>query len=185
MKETLISIRYAKALFEFAEEKNLIEELKQDCDLIIEVCSSNKDLVRMLKSPVIKSDKKQSVLTLIFDGKINDLTLRYLLIITQKGREAYLPGISKQFIALYRKHHNIISATLTTVTRADSPIVSRVRDLLKKVTGATIELSQEVNEELLGGFVVSFDDKQYDASLLKQIKNLQKDFNVNLYIRGF
>ena len=53
------------------------------------------------------------------------------------------------------------------------------------VSDSTIELTEELDEKLIGGFVLSFDDKQLDASILRQIKNLKKEFDINLYIKGF
>ena len=52
-------------------------------------------------------------------------------------------------------------------------------------SGAEIDLTEEIDEELIGGFIVSTEDRQYDASVLRQIQNLNKEFDINLYIKGF
>jgi F-type H+-transporting ATPase subunit delta len=74
---------------------------------------------------------------------------------------------------------------LSTAVKLDKEITTKVSDLLSEQTKGEIELSEEVNKDLIGGFVLSYDDKQYDASIKKQIKELQRDFDKNLYIREF
>ena len=67
----------------------------------------------------------------------------------------------------------------------DEKIKREILGLLKERSGSNIELTENVDEELIGGFMLSFDDKQYDASLQRQIKNLKKEFDINLYSKGF
>jgi F-type H+-transporting ATPase subunit delta len=55
---------------------------------------------------------------------------------------------------------------------------------MKHQTEGEIELIEEIKKELIGGFVLSFKDKQYDASILRQIEDLKKEFDINLYIKG-
>lgn len=185
MKETRVANRYAKALFELAVELNVLEQIKADAELISNVCEQNRDFVLMLKSPVIKDVKKLAVIKEIFSGKLNELYLKFLIIITRNRREVLINEISKQFIEIYKKHKNIISANLETPVKVDADIRKQIIRLLEKQAEAKIELTDEVKEELIGGFIFSYEDKQYDASLQRQIKDLRKEFEVNLYVKGF
>lgn len=185
MREVIISSRYAKSLFELSLEMKILEEVKADMEMIHSVCISNRDFVSFLKSPVIRPDKKVSLFNALFEEKVQELTLRFLNLISQKGREAYIRGIAQQFIILYKKHKNIISAKLETAVKLDKDISDKVIGLLKKQTNANIDLVEEVREELIGGFVLSFDDKQYDASIQKEIQQLYKEFDVNLFSKEF
>ncbi len=56
---------------------------------------------------------------------------------------------------------------------------------MSEKSDATVKLTEEVDEDLIGGFVLEFDDKQFDASIQRQISNLKKEFEVNLYIKGY
>ena len=178
MREVIISSRYAKSLFELSLEMKILEEVKTDMEMIHNVCLSNRDFISFLKSPVIRPDKKVNLFNALFEDEVQELTLRFLNLIAQKGREAFIQGIAQQFIILYKKHNNIVSAKLKTAVKLDKEISDKVVDLLKKQTNANIDLVEEVNEELIGGFVLSFDDKQYDASIQKQIQQLYKEFDV-------
>ena len=62
MATSLIAQRYAKAIFELSVEMNVVEDVKSDMELIQSVCSSNKDFIHLLKSPVIRPNKKIIVL---------------------------------------------------------------------------------------------------------------------------
>ena len=185
MKETRIAKRYAKALFDFSLEHKVPEKIIDDMKLIYSVCKLNKDFILLLRSPIIKSDKKQNIINEIFKKHIHKVTLTYLLIITRKGRERFIKDIAEQFIILYKKYKGIITAHLTTAEAIDLSIRNQIIGLLKKQTKADIELIEEIKKELIGGFVLLFDDNQYDASIMKQIKKLQKEFDINLYIKGF
>ncbi|MCF8368102.1 MAG: ATP synthase F1 subunit delta [Bacteroidales bacterium] len=185
MRETRVANRYAKALFELSLEMEILEEIRKDAVLITSVCDQNRDFVAMLNSPVIKDAKKLSILSAIFEKKINKLTYKFLVIITKNKREKLIAEICRQFVIIYREFKNIITAHLETAHEIEPSTRKDLLTLLEDQTKADIELSEEVREELIGGFILSFDNKQYDASIMRQIKNLRKEFDVNLYIKGF
>lgn len=185
MKEVKIANRYAKALFDLAVEKDVLERIKNDAQLVYTVCKTNRDFILMLRSPVIKASKKLSVFKNVFEKSIHALTYEFLVIITKNKREGLIMDISEQFIEIYKKHNNIVTAMLSTAVKIDNDTRESIVNLLKKQTNAKIELAEDVNKDLMGGFVLNFDDKQYDASILRQIQNLRKEFDVNLYIKGF
>lgn len=185
MKETKIASRYAKALFDFALEQKVTEQVKNDMDLIVSVCSNNKDFRLMLTSPLIYSEKKEAIIAEIFGKHIQEMTLQFLFIITRKRREAFIEGIARQFIELYKEYKNITTAELVTARELGSELRDKVIAELKNQTKGEIELIEKIKEELIGGFVLSYKDYQYDASIKKQIKKLRREFDTNLYIRGF
>lgn len=185
MRETKVAHRYATALFDLSIEMKLMEKIFDDVKLLQSVCIQSRDFVLMLKSPVINDKKKQAIFKDIFGKKVHELTLRFLLVITRNRRESILDVIAEQFIKIYQEYKNIVPTTLTTAVKLEAVTRDKIVTLLGDRREATIELSEEVDEEIIGGFVLEFEDKQYDASVLRKIKNLQKEFDVNLYIKGF
>jgi F-type H+-transporting ATPase subunit delta len=183
MKNTLIAKRYAKALFEFAIEQNALEEIKKDIELLLQVIVQNKDFRMLLKSPIVKPGRKVRIIKEIFTGKVSDISLRYFEIITSKRREAYMEGITEEFIILYKEYKNIVTTNFQTVVPMDASIKRQVIKLMEGQTGGTIDFIEEINKDLIGGFVLSYDNKKYDASIAKEISNLKKDFEINLYER--
>lgn len=185
MKESRIANRYAKALFELAIEMNLLEAIRADAELIDRVCMENREFVLMLRSPVIRSDKKLAVIKAIFEQHLQELTYKFLIIIVRNRRDELVPDIAQQFISIYKEYKNILPAVLTTAVEIDSEIKQKILALLHKHSDAEIELSQKIDEKLIGGFILNFEDKQYDTSILRKIKNLHHEFDVNLYVKGF
>jgi F-type H+-transporting ATPase subunit delta len=185
MKETVLATRYARALFDFAKEQDFLEPVRDDMDTIIKVCEANRDFFLLLRSPIIKSDRKISIIQEIFGSVLREVTLSYLRIITQKHREAHIAGIARQYIVLYNEHKGVKVAHLISAAKVDDELRTKILSYLRKQTNAKIELVEEVDEKLIGGFILRFDGKQYDASIAKKILELRKDFEKNVYVRGF
>jgi F-type H+-transporting ATPase subunit delta len=184
MATSLIAQRYAKAIFDLSLEMNVVEEVKSDMEIILSVCSSNKDFMQLLKSPVIRPDKKMKVLTVIFEKDISELTLRYLSIITRKKREKFISLIADEFIIDYKKFKNIFTVHFESAQALNSDIRKKVIALMEDQTKGTIEMNEKVKKNLIGGFVLSYDDYRYDASIAYQLRKLKKAAaEINFYIR--
>ena len=171
MKGTKAASRYAKSILTLAIEQNVLEEVNNDMHLIALTCNENHDLVVLLKSPVIKTDKKAAILKAIFENKISKLTLAFLNIITNKKREGLISYIAESFKAQYNEHKNIISAKVSTTFPLDKSLKEKVMAIVKGNTDGDVELIEEVNKDLIGGFVLRIGDKQIDSSIQKKLLN--------------
>src|SRR5690606_18604078 len=114
MDESAITVRYAKALFSLAKEKEQLVQLKEDMDLISNVYSQSKEFDQLLKSPVVKTSEKIHIIKLIFQEKISALSIKFLEIVTLNKREAFIPLICRNILTLIRKEKNIKTAVITT-----------------------------------------------------------------------
>ena len=174
MDQSKINVRYAKAFFTLAKDKGLTLELRKDAGLISSVCTTSSDFILMLDSPVVKTSQKVEALKRIFEGKINVLSLNFLLLIAENKRENYIPGIFRNLEDLYRQEEGIKSAILTSAQSISEVLVLQIQKILETEFNAKVELSQKVDDRLLGGFVIRVEDKQYDASLSTQLKKIRE-----------
>ncbi len=174
MDHSAIAVRYAKAFFATAKEKGLLDSLKTDIELVFSVCTESADFILLLESPIVKTSKKAQLISSIFKGKVNELTLSFLMLITDNKREIHIPGICRNFLELTRKDQNIKSALLTTASEIDSNSIKKIEQLLGKELNATIELSTQINPEIIGGLILRLDDKQYDASVATQLNKIKQ-----------
>lgn len=174
MDQSAITVRYAKAFFSLAKEKNLLDKLKVDIESVLEICNQSTDFILLLESPIVKSSKKTELIKTIFSGNVHELTLNFLLLITENKRESHIPGICRNFLEFTRKDQNIKSAVLTTASEVSTETAKKIEQLLGKELNATIELSTSVNPDILGGLVLRLDDKQYDASVATQLKKIKQ-----------
>ncbi|HTL83314.1 MAG TPA: ATP synthase F1 subunit delta [Bacteroidia bacterium] len=181
--ETRVSQRYAKSLLDLSIEKGQLEQVYEDMQLVHSTVRENHDLLILMRSPVIKTDKKQEILKAIFGGKIGVITSEFIDIITRKRRENELEQIAESFIAQYKKNKNIITAVITTASGLDDKLRSSVMQVVKENSNAQIELVEKVNKDLIGGFVLRIGDKQVDSSIIRQIKELERNFKDNPYVR--
>jgi len=174
MDHSAIAVRYAKAFFATAKEKSLLDSLKIDIELVFSVCTESADFILLLESPIVKTSKKAQLISSIFKGKVNELTLNFLMLITENKREIHIPGICRNFLGLVRKDQNIKSALLTTASEIDSKSIKKIEQLLGKELNATIELSTQIKTEIVGGLILRLDDKQYDASVATQLNKIKQ-----------
>lgn len=174
MDQSKITVRYAKAFFDLAKEKNLLEKLKSDIEKVLSVCNESNDFILLLESPVVKASKKIKLISEIFKGKIEEITLDFLILIANNKRESHIPGICRNFLSLSRKDQNIKSAVITTATEIDGDTQKKIELLISKELNAKIELTSEVKPEIIGGMILRLEDKQYDASVASQLKKVKQ-----------
>ena len=184
MIETRVAYRYAKSLMDLSLEKGELEQVRNDMQLVFNTINENRDFALMLKSPVIKTDKKLDILKSIFTEKIGLVSSEFIEIITRKRREIELAGITDSFLNQYKKHKQIISAVITTATGLDKSLHEKVLAIVTGGTKSEVELTEKINKDLIGGFILRIGDQQVDASILRQIKNLDRSFSENPNVKG-
>lgn len=175
MKVGKIAVRYAKALFMSSKDRDVLEAVREDMELILAAVTGIPDLRKLLESPVIEAGKKTSVLLSIFEGKISDLTLDFIRLVTGNNREDYLDGISRHYIKLYKEEKGIKIASVETAAPLTKELRQEMIALIKKAFKAEIELHEEVKSELIGGFVLRVEDQQLDASVRGKLIRIKKE----------
>jgi F-type H+-transporting ATPase subunit delta len=186
MSVTRIATRYAKSLLDLAIEQGKLEQVHADVNTLA-AAARNRDLHLMLKSPIINPDKKNAVLKAIFEGKMDTLTLAYLNLLVNKGREGYATEIANEFIHQYKVLKKVTTVTVITAEPLSEAILAQIQAGILK-SGATtenIELVTKIQPDLIGGFVLEFDNKRYDASVASKLFDLKTQFTKNLYVKEF
>ncbi len=181
MAQTKVGSRYAKAFLGLVAEKGKLDVAIKDMELVHKTISENRDLAVLLKSPVVNTDKKVSILTSIFKKQVSDVTMLYLELITKNRREGVLAEITEAFIAQYKTMKGITTAVVSSAAMLSDTAKKRIEELVQKEVGGTVELSTEVNPELIGGFVLRIGDQQLDTSILSKISELKQEFGKNFY----
>lgn len=176
MSVTRIAARYAKPLLELAQEKNVLEQVKDDLTNFTELCKSNRDFMLMLKSPIIPHIKKAAILKAIFGKKVNEITARFFELVTKKNRESLLPEIAREFVVLYNIKMGLQVATVTTTVALDKEMRKSFEKLVTDISGRKPILKEKINPDLVGGYVLQLGDKQIDESISGQLKDLRLKF---------
>jgi len=186
MNVSLGAERYANALFELALKKNAIEQVSRDAHTVMDICNQNRDLQLFLKSPVIHSDKKMKVTRELFSNSVGELMLTFMLVLIRKRREQFIPEIAQQVIEKIKEYKNILTVNFKAPVKPDPDTRKKVMEVMNQYSKANIELVEEIDEALIGGFILSWKDKQYDASIGRQFDRLKRGLAmINLYIKGY
>ena len=175
--------RYVKSLLSLAVEQNALEEVHKDMQLFDSICGSNHDFIVMLRSPIIRHEKKRDILEKIFKGKVNPLSFAIMDILTSKNREPLLPAIAKEFHTAYNEFKGIRKASVTTAFTLDKDLRNDIESIVRKLSDSKqVELDEKVDKELIGGFILNVGDRQIDASIKSKLKALKVKFAQNPYL---
>ena len=185
MKESLAGNRYAKSLIALSIEKDELDVIYNDMTLISKTVDSSKDLDVLLKSPVVKTDKKQEILTAIFGKNTTELTKQFLLLISSRNREALIGDIANAFVSQYKVIKKIIVTEVTSAVKLDAAQKKKILQLLNTDESSSVEVIEKINPDIIGGFIVRVDDKQIDASISRKLDDLRQNFSKNQYIADF
>ncbi|NOT51954.1 MAG: ATP synthase F1 subunit delta [Chitinophagaceae bacterium] len=183
MPNPRLATRYAKSLMGIAIEKGQLEKVFADMQWLQAVCKSNKDFVALLRSPIIKGDKKIKILEAVTAGKLGELTSLFNKLLINKSRESYLPEIASAFINQYKEHKGIYTVKLTTAVPLSEELKNEIVKHMKENSDMhNIELETTVNDKLIGGFVLQAGDKLIDGSILYDLQTIARQFENNDFI---
>ena len=185
MKGLKIASRYAKSLVELAQEKGALDRIQADMQLINASCEESRELIVFLKSPIIRTDKKQAVMHELFGSRVHEITARFIDIIITKRREMFIPDIAAAFIHQFKQIRHIHTAEIVTAAPLDEPLRKQVMEILRGFTHTEVELHEKVRSELIGGYVLTVEDRQDDTSIRTKINKLKRAFQENLYIKDY
>ncbi|WP_026998953.1 ATP synthase F1 subunit delta [Eisenibacter elegans] len=171
-----VAYRYAKPLFDLAQEKGQLEQVYEDMKLISNVCKENKILRVALKNPVIRGFKKRAVLQQLFAEKVQPFTLNLLMLMADKNRANVLFDISKAFAELYDIAQNIQQVLVTSATTLDEATLAALQTKLSNELGKRVVLTAKENPDLIGGLIVQIGNTQIDLSIKNSLQRLTYQF---------
>ncbi|NLP57229.1 ATP synthase F1 subunit delta [Lutibacter sp. B1] len=182
MSGTKAALRYAKAILNLALEQKKEVEVNNDMLLITNTIVESKDLQLLLTSPILKSDKKKSVLKEIFSNKISSLSSSLINLLIDNERLAILDEVSKKYISLFDSLKGKEIAKVTTAIALDDELNNKVLQKVKEITGKEAIVENIINPDIIGGFILRVGDIQYDASIANKLQVLKRQFENKSFI---
>jgi F-type H+-transporting ATPase subunit delta len=175
MSDYRVANRYAKSLLDLAQERDELEQINTDMTLIQATCKGSPELQAVLKNPIINHFKKLEVLKVLFGEQVSEVTNRFIDILCRKKREAFLYASTEQFHVLYNKFKGVEEAEVITPIALTDELRAKFVDMVQKMSGKTVELTEKVDAELLGGYVLRVQGNQIDDSVRSRLNKLRKD----------
>lgn len=183
MPNARLAGRYAKSLLDLATEQGQLEAVYADMKYIQAACNASSDFVNMLRSPIIKADQKNSIINEVLKNKVGTLTNSFTILLVKKGRELELPEMAAAFIEQYNAINGIHQVTLTTAVAVSEDIKKSIEQKVKTAAQfKTVELTTKIDESLIGGFVLEFNNNLVDASIARDLKDIKKQFLNNEFL---
>jgi len=174
MKSTKSASRYAKALLELAIEQQKLESIESNMSRILEAAKETNEFQVFLDSPIINLDKKVAVLNSLF-GEFEPLTLSFLALITKNGRERLITEIAQSYISQVKVFKGIIPISITSARKLDEATKATILAKINASLTGTLEITELIDESLIGGFIVTMGDKQIDASVASQLARMKQE----------
>jgi F-type H+-transporting ATPase subunit delta len=174
MASDLLVKSYAEALFQVARAEETLDRVEEELTTLNKALDSNAELREFLSNPKISFDGKKSALSKIFGGKISPITLHWMNMVVDQGRQRRLSTIIEAFFTLAQEAREKVTAEVITSIPLSEDLAKRLEQELSKVTKKRVFLKLMVDDSILGGIIVKVEDKVIDGSVkhrLEEIKN--------------
>ncbi|MBL7788614.1 MAG: ATP synthase F1 subunit delta [Chitinophagales bacterium] len=167
------SIPYAKALFSLATEKKNTASIKADVMALQSLATENAEFKDIIKNPTISATLMNDLVQKLFSGKLQPETLDFLRLLIKKGRIGQLASICEAVVFFINQSENLTHVKLTTATAVSDNEKSQIAS--KFLGDRKCEIENIVNPEIVGGFVLEFDNKILDNSISTQLQTLKNN----------
>ena len=171
----VVAETYANALFELAEERNVLDEVGDELNQIAQLLNANADLRAVFDHPLIKKERLSNTLRNLFEGRISDTTYHFLIILNDKARLDQVVNVQIAFDQLAKQKRGEVDVELQTARELDAAQLQQVGDRISQAIGHTAILKPKTNPSLIGGMKIRVGDKLIDASLATQLYRMKDD----------
>jgi F-type H+-transporting ATPase subunit delta len=174
MNLSLIGNRYAKALISLANEQGKLEEVYNDMKFFETVCSENDEFRKIMANPIVRHEKKYGILKKIFENRVTDVTFSIFSVLTKKNREQLLYPIAQEFHKLYDEQKGIQKVEISTPVGLTEEQKAEFSKVVAESLNKTVDLSEKIDESLIGGYVLTIGDTQIDTSVKNKLNELKR-----------
>lgn len=187
MKHDLLVHRYAKAFLKLAIQKDIVDKVLADLLLVKNTIEGNKELNILIHQPFVTKDKKISIIGKLFSERVDAITIELLRLLIEKNRDSIITDVYDKYYELYLEHKKIAVVTVKSAVAIDEQTTNRIVDIIrhKIVNKDSIDIKNVIDKNIIGGFIVSYMDYEYDASIKKTLKRLHSVFEDNLFVKGY
>lgn len=166
-----VAKRYARALFEVAKERGLIDQIETELKIFVEAVNQNAELTKILMHPHIDSQAKKDLLKDVFQSQVAEETMNFVGVLIDNGRESDLAEIAYAYVGLANEERGIADATVTTAKPLSSEEQAQLADQFGKLLNKTLRIQTVVDPSIMGGVVVKIGDRLYDGSIKRKLEH--------------
>ena len=175
MNYNRVAFRYAKALLLACDNDEKLKTVFNDMMFVKKTFEESQELKIFIDSKVIKDSDKLATLNNIFDN-LDNLSKNMVKLLMKNRRIDLFDDVSNSFTIIYNKHVGNQEVILKTASAVSSSKMEEIENKVKALTSKNVNLTNVVDQEIVGGFVLRVGDLQYNASFKDQLKKLEQEF---------
>lgn len=175
MRDPRVGHRYAKALFQAALSRQLIDIVASELAQLRTFSEKDKRFFQFLETPDIRKEDKANLIKTVFGAQLSQPLISFLLLLIEKNRVEFLMEIATDFEELIENYRGIVKAQVTTAVPISDDYKKRLREKLEARTGNKIELVHKIDSRIIGGIIVQLDFKVIDRSVRYELETLKHD----------
>lgn len=173
MSIEIVADKYSSAMFELAQEQNILELMEEQLGYVASVMAEQPELRSFLENPIVTEDAKIKLVGSIFESSIDKVALHFIYVMIKRGRHRYIAQAIAAFIQKSREAR-ILEATVTVAEPITAEVEVSVQAKLREVTGKDVILSVRQDPSIMGGIVIQVGDKRIDGSVSRRLEELEK-----------
>ncbi|TCS95593.1 F0F1 ATP synthase subunit delta [Hazenella coriacea] len=172
MNQSIVAKRYAKALFEVALEKKLLDVVEKDLAVVVETLSANPELVDWLNHPMTDATMKKALFQSAF-AQLNEVTRNFLFLLADRHRETILSDAYVTYRGLVNQEKGVAEAVVTTAFPLSNEDKQQLVERFQPIVGKELHIMEKVDSDILGGVIVQVGDRLYDGSLRTSLNHFR------------
>lgn len=171
--------KYARAIFEIAQDEDKLVEYGQELSDVCAVVFAQPDLKGFVTNPQIQPKAKKEIFTKLFAGELSPDVFNFLMLLIDKRRIVLLEAIDAEYERLSNQARGIVIADITTALPMQDAQGTVLQEKLQTVTGKTVKIRPHIDASILGGVIVKIGDKRIDGSVTGRMETLKAELLAN------
>ena len=169
-----ISVRYARALFQTAQEQGCEAEVYDGLtrfahNYLLAIAQFNE----VLADPIVAQEEKVKLLEMAVGDPLHDTLKQFITFVAEQKREDKMFLIAMKYMEMYREKHHILSTQVATATELTEESYDKIKAFIKQTFDADAELDVRIDPSLIGGFILDIENSRMDASVAGQLNALK------------
>ena len=164
---------YARSLFEVAQEQDKLDKVRDELGEFADALNESRELQVFLFSPYFSTKEKDEGLDKAVSGA-DETTINFLKLLNEKHRMPVIFRVRAELDQLWEQENRLLPVTVTSAVELPEETVKQIGDRIAKDTGQKIELTTDVDPDILGGIVLRVGNSILDASIRNRLDNLRK-----------
>ncbi|HEY3367418.1 MAG TPA: F0F1 ATP synthase subunit delta [Symbiobacteriaceae bacterium] len=174
MLNQAVARRYARALFDLAQEKGLVDQVDRELGMVVSMIASNPQLHAVMADVLIAPEVKRGLVQKLFTGKLSPLVMNFLLLVVHKRREGYLAGMYRVYLDMANELRGVVEVEVRSAVALEDSIIQNLNTKLTARLGKRVQFQTQVAPELIGGLVVRVGDTLMDGSVKTRLHRMRE-----------